>query len=167
MTCKSLFIFALLLFAAMPVFSDNVTNQQKGRVFTDDDLNKYRKSPDVVQPPKKNEAVEKKRNFREKNEEVEKEYWCKKENELTRLVDKARDDVRHEEDKLERAKTAYSTKRSDRNKKSHEQHLNRLQNNIEKAKNRLKHSERNLQDLENEAHRKNIPPGWLRCQFTY
>jgi hypothetical protein len=29
----------------------------------------------------------------------------------------------------------------------------------------LKAEEQELNDLENEAHRKGVPPGWLRCQF--
>ena len=43
--------------------------------------------------------------------------------------------------------------------------VNTLQSRLKKAKDHKSSTERDLKDIENEAHRKGIPPGWLRCQF--
>jgi septal ring factor EnvC (AmiA/AmiB activator) len=95
-----------------------------------------------------------------------KEYWCKKASVLQRAIDKARDNVRYEEEKLKRAKNSRPSM-SYKQQKSYEARISELERKVERAKNSLNYAEKDLQDLENEAHRKSIPPGWLRCQFTY
>ena len=36
---------------------------------------------------------------------------------------------------------------------------------ITKSKKQLRYAEKDLAEFEGEAHRKEVPPGWLRCQF--
>lgn len=40
-----------------------------------------------------------------------------------------------------------------------------LNKELSKIRNRLKEAEENFGDLEGEAYRKGVRPGWLRCQF--
>jgi hypothetical protein len=101
---------------------------------------------------------------KEKKERQQQEYWCKKATQYERKVEIAQDEVKETEKELSELKDA-SFQGNSRKKKSTEKNIRSTQKKLEGAKKRLKYAERDLSDLGDEAHRKDIPPGWLRCQF--
>lgn len=106
-------------------------------------------------------------------EHKEQEQWCKKATALQRKIEKAKDAVAALEQKLSAAtkdetplegpKRISGTK----TKKVSAKTGKALGQKLEKSRKELSYAERDLSDLQEEAHRKNIPPGWLRCQFTW
>ena len=86
----------------------------------------------------------------------EQEYWCKKATNARNKIENAGRDVIEREEDISREKT--KSVRTSRK-------INTLQARLKKAKDHRSSAERDLKDIESEAHRKGIPPGWLRCQF--
>ncbi len=89
-------------------------------------------------------------------EQREKEYWCKKASGPRKKIQRLNDDISEKEQQL--AET--SRNGAIRNGKTMA-----LNKEIAKTRKRLKYAESDLRDLEDEAYRKGVPPGWLRCQF--
>jgi hypothetical protein len=147
----------LWIIVVSAVFPFTGSAEEKQPYFTNEDVKKYRKSPDG-QPalPKKDVKEEKKATASMARDKQEQERWCKQANEQRKKIETARDDVVKAEKDLSREKEK-SAGSSKKNKK--------LQNRLDQAKRRLSVEEKELHDLENEAHRKGVPPGWLRCQF--
>jgi predicted nucleic acid-binding Zn-ribbon protein len=148
----------LWIIVVLPVFPFTVSAEEKQPYFTNEDVKIYRKSPDG-QPalPKKNVKEEKKATASMAKDEKEQEHWCKQANQRRKKIDTARDDVVKAEKDLSREKEKNSGTGGKKN--------SRLQDRLDQAKRRLSVEEKELHDLENEAHRKGVPPGWLRCQF--
>jgi uncharacterized protein (DUF3084 family) len=96
-----------------------------------------------------------------KKEKEDKEYWCKKAAQHRKKIEKAQEEIKEAEKKL--SETENIGLQDAKKKKNHKQ----AQKNLDRAKKQLKDSEKELRELEDEAHRKGIPPGWLRCQFEW
>ena len=121
--------------------------------FTNKDIQQY-KSPAESNPPvaDRDRRAEKEDRSRKIKEDREKEYWCKKAAPYRKKIDSTRDEIRATENELSESSLTLKKKKALRRK-------------LESSKRKLKSSERDLGGLEEEAYRKRIPPGWLRCQF--
>ena len=118
--------------------------QKEAAVFSNQDIEKYKKPSDnKTAYIKTDRAAERKEKTLEIKEEKEKEYWCKRANPYRKKIER----IKEEAGELEKLNTKKAGKR------------------LENARKRLKYAEKDLAELEDEAHRKGIPPGWLRCQF--
>jgi peptidoglycan hydrolase CwlO-like protein len=96
-----------------------------------------------------------------KKEKEEKEYWCKRATEYRKKIEKAQEDFEETEKKL--AELEGNPLPNAKSKKA----LKQLNSKLRKSKKQLRNAERDLSYFEDEAHRKGIPPGWLRCQFGW
>ncbi|RPI37965.1 MAG: hypothetical protein EHM54_01780 [Nitrospiraceae bacterium] len=152
-------ILACFLFC-MPVSGADTSVQDQPQLFTNQDLGKYnnpsasgtKDTKTVYQEDREGYLKDKKKNIMEEREQ---EYWCKKASAFRKKIEKADEDMK----KIEKELSEENGKSLHAGKKSTE-----LQKRLEKAKKRVKDAEADLDDLEHEAHRKGVPPGWLRCQ---
>lgn len=160
-------IFALpfLLLFLVSAMGEESTVRKETPVFTNQDIEKYKKPSDSKPLRVKTDRTAGKKERAEKIKEgFEKEYWCKKATDYRRRIEKAQDDVREVEKEIsELQNTGPPT--TAKKKKSAEEKIKKLQKGLERARKQLRFAERVLSDFEDEAHRKEIPPGWLRCQF--
>lgn len=120
--------------------------------FTNEDLEKYKGQHENTmaeqsEPPKQERAA---RN----REDREKEYWCKKASPYARKIDGLKEDLRLAEQRVSDSQTKSARKKS-----------TALHSKMENSRRKLKEAQRDLEELENEAYRKGVPQGWLRCQF--
>lgn len=142
----------------------NISADENPRVFTNEDLSRH-KAPDSRDSedkrlPGRLQAKSKPLNHKTSGDK-EKEKWCKKGRLYQNRVDEAKAYL-HEAEKTH-SESLSKTRVSRKGKKRSEPSDARSR----KARLRLERAEKRLLDIEQEAHRKNIPPGWLRCQFSY
>jgi len=135
--------------------------QENPRVFTNEDIERYHTSSGAgaADPGAlRQEDRDRDRTYRENSllEEHEMEYWCKKASTCNRRIEREKEAIKEIQDEILDAKTNV---RSSRKKNS------ALEKKLESAKKRLRKAEADLNDLEDEAHRKGAKPGWLRCQI--
>lgn len=134
--------------------------EEQPQIFTNQDIEKYKGLSDAKTTNSKTvsrEDMEKARNDKNQSarEDQEKEYWCKKASAYKKKIKKADDDVKETEQEI--SEEGYKGPQS--SKKTAQ-----LQKKLEKARKKLEYAEADLGELEDEAHRKGVPPGWLRCQ---
>ncbi len=101
-----------------------------------------------------------------KKEKEDKEYWCKKAASHKKKIEKAQGEIAETEEKLTKLKDAAS-RETGKKRRSLENDIKKTEKRLKEIEGQRKESERGLGRLEEEAHRKGVPPGWLRCQFTY
>lgn len=150
--------FVLVVFmASTAVLSTSVTAEEQVPYYSGKDTEKYRSSADA-QPSGAQKSSRKagKKDSRTTTDKKEQERWCKEATSRKKKIEKAQQNVREAEMNI--AKEKEKGFHTDKEK-------SKLQEKLAKAKTRLKAEEQSLSDLENEAHRKGVPPGWLRCQF--
>jgi len=136
------------------ILAGKVSAAQEVPYFSNRDIEKYREPSDNRRSPAKPAGAEAKRDAAAQlREQKEGEYWCRKANSLRKRIENYRDDVQELEKALDELKDRKGKKRRS------------LETKLLKAKKHLTSSEGDLTALEDEAHRKGIPPGWLRCQF--
>lgn len=152
----------ILTICIAALLSTAATAQQNTPYFSNEDIEKY-KSPSDYNPakPRVYTAETKKKKAEKTKEQKEKEYWCKRATEYRKKIEKAREDVEETEKKL--AELEGNPSPDAKSKKA----LKQLNTKLKKSKKHLRNAERDLGDFESEAHRKGIPPGWLRCQFDW
>ena len=161
-------VFLCLMFI-VSFFAAGITesagaDQREGQVFSNKDLEAYKGPTDnQVAGPKSEKREKKNDGLRKIQEELEKEQWCKKATVQRRKIEKAQDEVTESEDKLSVEKEA-GLQKDIKKKKATDRKLKRLQQDLDRDKKRLRYAEKDLADLEAEAHRKGVLPGWLRCQ---
>jgi chromosome segregation ATPase len=136
--------------------------EDKPRVFTNQDIKKYKSSSDSITTDTKTVFQEDGEGSREsKNqrimEEHEMEYWCKRASAYKKKIKEADGDVKEIEQEI--------SEESSKSPRSSKKKTKLRQNKLEKAKKRLTDAEADLGELEDEAHRKGVKPGWLRCQL--
>jgi hypothetical protein len=146
-------IFAFGLFSGAAYGKNLTAGQGEAPYFSDKDIEEYKmpsdnKTPDVIM----NRTKTKEEKGREKKEQQEQENWCKRANSYKRKMEKARDEVSEAEKELSSEKMCRKKRIA-------------LEKKLKKAQKQCTYAERDFADLEDEAHRKGIPPGWLRCQF--
>jgi chromosome segregation ATPase len=125
-------------------------------VFSNRDVERF-KQPSDLRPvqPKKEVRDERKTDARMAKNTIERERWCKRATEQKNKIEKAQYEVQTAEKKLkhEEETNFHGGKKS-----------TQLQDKLGVAKRKLASEEKELTDIESEAHRKGVPPGWLRCQ---
>jgi hypothetical protein len=150
---KSIFIASifLLLFPLKAIAEDPHT-------FTDQDLENYKSTGGTVVPqgeiPRTSDILH------EINENQNKEWWCEKGEDYMKRIKNAKKDVEEAEEKL--------------NKKRHDNFASyykdsfgesMAEEDLKRAQRRLENCEDDFREFEDKAHRWNVPPGWLRCDF--
>ena len=134
------------------------SEQDQPQLFTNQDLGKY-KSSSVSGTTETVSREDRGAYLKDKKERImeerEMEYWCKKASAYKKKIEKADEDVKEIEKELsgEKSMNLHAGKKN-----------TRLQKRLEKAKEQVRDAEAALDELEHEAHRKGVPPGWLRCQ---
>jgi hypothetical protein len=148
------FLMLVLLSLSAALFPDlvaagNESLQEEVPMFSNKDLDKYKSSSDDalqnVNLDRRGDNIER----AAKKEEREKEYWCNRARAYRKKIDKAAGEI-----------AEAGRDRSGTGRKQPKTEVKKL----EKEKRQLRNAEIDLRDLEDEAHRKGIPPGWLRCQ---
>lgn len=161
-----LYFFVLPIICVIGLYSPAVSGdshqQKESPYFSNEDIEKY-KSPSDYKAAKTraNTAETKKEKAEKTKEQKEKEYWCKRATEYKKKIEKTREDVEETEKKI--TELEGNPLPGAKSKKA----LKQLNTKLRKSKKQLRNAERDLGDFENEAHRKGIPPGWLRCQFDW
>ncbi len=129
---------------------------QETPTFSNKDLERYQDPKGESLGPVADNAAEKGRTT-VKDERREKDYWCSKARASQKKIDRAKDEVKDVE-RLSSEENGGEAFSESRLKKP-------TRKKYEKAKKDLREAERDMQYIEEDAHRKDIPPGWLRCQF--
>jgi hypothetical protein len=169
---KSLiFIFVLLtFFPCSGAQSQEISDQPEPQVFSNRDLENYMlQTYDKASGTGTNNSgtLEKddiKRKAREIQEQDEQEHWCKKAAAYTKQIEKSKKNVRDSENALSELTNSLLAA-GGRKRKSIEKEIDKTEQTLKMDKKRLREKEADLAELEGEAHRKGVPPGWLRCQF--
>lgn len=154
-------VFALIWLPASVRDAVAVSEADGPKVFTNEDIERYKMLSDaqstgantVFQDDREEGQKDKKRAALE---EHEMEYWCKKASACSRKIEEQKETVKEIEDKIFQARTS-----SGLNRKKDAS----LQKSLARAKRGLRKAEGDLSDLQEEAHRKGVKPGWLRCQL--
>ncbi len=150
-------VTVLLVAGAYALFSPAASAEETVPYFSNKDIEQYRKTPDADPGRTKNTPRDDRKKAAETaKDKKEQETWCKRANDRKKKIAKAQYDLSRAEKVLAAAKE----KNAGSGKKSAKE-----QDRVDRAKQRLAEEEKELADLEQEAHRKNVPPGWLRCQF--
>ena len=140
------------MFAGVPI--ERISAAQDVPYFTNQDIEHYKEpSESRSSIPRPAGSETKKESAARLQKQKEGESWCKKARSCQKRIQKDQEDVQDIESALEDLKDAKGRKKASLEKK------------LVKAKKQLGNSEKDLAELEDEAHRKGIPPGWLRCQF--
>jgi predicted DNA binding CopG/RHH family protein len=122
--------------------------------FTNQDIEKYRQPSDSRNSPAKPAGAEVKReSSAQVQKQKESDVWCRKAASYRKEIERDQNDVKDLEKALDELNDTKGKKKMS------------IERKLKKAKIRLRDSERDLAELDDEAYRKGIPPGWLRCQF--
>ena len=139
---------------------DEKSAQGEPQIFTNQDIEKYKGPPEAKTTDTKTSSQKDREEVRkDKNQNIredqEKESWCKKASACKKKIKRADDDVKETEKKIfeENSKGLHASKKTAQ-----------LQKKLEKDRKKLEDAGADLDELEDEAHRKGVPPGWLRCQ---
>ena len=158
--CFLLSVFLVNSMCCTAVNGEDKPVQGQPQLFTNQDIEKYKGPSEAKTTDTKTVSREDREEVRnDKNQSIredqEKEYWCKKASAYKKKIKKADDDVKETEKKIseENNKSLHAGKKTAL-----------LQKRLEKARKKVEYAEADLGELEDEAHRKGVPPGWLRCQ---
>jgi hypothetical protein len=162
---------AYLLLAVLSlslILCDASTAENKPRIFTNEDLSK-RGTPNVSEPAAgqthTRSAANNKNTYTKASSDKGKERWCKKGRLYQNRVDEAKAYLNEAVRKYAEAKEKAAARSPKKKRKLQKAEVS--DSGVRKARLKLERAEKRLLDIEQEAHRKNIPPGWLRCQFSY
>ncbi len=146
------------------VFSFPAYGEETSTVFTNKDLKQYRKKPDTTSYKIPKRTYQSSSPASSKRDHPKYDSWCSKGTKQRNKVDRAKTEVEEAAAALDDVKSETEGYRVYKGKSEKASRLNSAEKNLEKAKERLRDAEYALSDLEAEAHRKDIKPGWLRCQ---
>ncbi len=148
----NIFLFIVFVISSQVLAGDS-------RVFTNEDVETYEKLHHSDDESLKKSKKGKKHREDSGQQSNKREYWCKRGTAVQEKVERAREKVaKAEEYCAEMRSKKFWRKASDRSVENADLKL-------EKAKEQLRSAERSYRAIDDEAHRKGIPPGWLRCQF--
>ncbi len=150
------YILVIIFFASSSSYGAD--SYEKQLSFSNKDLKPYENSdakPRELQSEPKNSEVRKTK-AEDSREQKEKEYWCKKAAPQRRKIQQLHEEIKTKERELAEENAKFIAK----NKKTGTFNKSLLQ-----ARKRLKDAEGRFGDLQDEAYRKGVPMGWLRCQF--
>lgn len=146
-------VLAFVLLLAASAWGSENTGQKEIPYFTNKDIRQYKQpSEGEIPVTERDRKTEKDERSQKIKEDREKEYWCKKAAPYRKKIDRTRDEIQATEKELSESSLTPKKKKT----------LNRK---LQSSRRKLQSSERDLSDCEEEAYRKGIPPGWLRCQF--
>lgn len=158
------FIIIILLLFQNTVSAGDETALQNSKIYSNQDLERYKRPSDPgytqheIRTPEKDQYTSSAKKTKS-DEEYLKKYWCEKGSLYRKKVEKTKDmyaeakkDSSDKETMYRYGKISYCKYNSARTK-------------LERTGKALKEAEKDLNDIENEAHRDWIPMGWLRCQF--
>ncbi|UCG78395.1 MAG: hypothetical protein JSV21_00730 [Nitrospirota bacterium] len=134
-------------------------------MFTDEDLEVYRKDNDKERPVSDVKAADKKIQSRQeeeynyKYEQAQMNYWCKLGSKYEVKIERAKKDIELAEEHLNETEDDFRTLRNQ------QWRIRLAKKKLESAKLRLKRAEEDMYRIENDARRQSIPHGWLRCDF--
>jgi hypothetical protein len=151
-------IFLIVLFSVLPAaVSGGQTADQGTPYFTNKDIEKYARPSDGQQPAAASEKPRKPDvHTRATSEGKEKEYWCKKASSAKKTLEKKKDRIAEIEREIaEREARGFSGGKAGKS----------LQKRLARAKRDHRYAEEGFREIAEEAHRKGVPAGWLRCQF--
>lgn len=144
---------------------DKPSRQKESPYFSNDDIEKYKTPPDYSASKTKAGKTDRKEETKTK-EQQDKEYWCKKAAHHREKIEKSRKQVDKTEKHLAELKEEAS-REIGKKRAAIEKNIKNIRKKLSNIQRQLKEQQEDLERLEAEAHRKGIPPGWLRCQFTY
>lgn len=158
-----IFYLTLCLFI-LPLMSPAVSyTAEHSAAYTDKDLNKYRNpaddKPSITPIPDKHTAKK-----IPGDDKKNREYYCKEGIKRNKIVNKAKDRVQPAETVVAKRQDEADHKPSDRKAAKR---LADARKKLAKEQKKLAQEEAALSAFENQAHRKGIPPGWLKCNFDY
>lgn len=167
----SLSAFVILWLSAFISGSDAALGgspaQDQKTVFSNRDIEKYRYPSDLSERQQADSRKEgKKDGIRKREEQQDKEYWCRKATHYRKKLEKAQEEVRKQEERLEELKDSASQELGGK-RKALEKEVKNTQKKLRTARKGVEDGRRDMDRLEDEAHRKGVPPGWLRCQYTW
>lgn len=143
-------------------------NASGAQTFTNSDLDRYKATDSITVSPEKSASPQKDvsgpKASTKASAEKSKKYWCSKATSLRAKVDRAKSEVEDAERSLRETETGSVSRKT---RSSSEKRHKSAEKKVRSAKKALYSSEQDLNALEQEAHRQNVPPGWLRCQFSY
>jgi hypothetical protein len=147
----------IILFSVLPAVASGGGTAEKGTpYFTNKDIEKYSMPSDRQQEVSEEKHPKTTVHAKETAKEKEKEHWCKKASSAKKVMDKKQDRITELEREIsERRGRGVSGGKTEKS----------LQKRLAKAKREHGYAEKNYEEIAEEAHRKGIPPGWLRCQF--
>ncbi len=168
---NSLISIALLYAAAGPARAE--TQQDASPSFTNKDLEPYRPPAAAETDSRsavgasakisKDHTAEKRQKAEEIAGKKDQEYWCKKGRQVNKSLTLAKDEVDELTARLHELETTEAQVIGKR-KSSLEKQRNKAGRNLKAATKRLRERQETLAELEHDAYRNNIPPGWLHCQ---
>lgn len=131
--------------------------------YTDRDLNPYRNPADgrSTTAPAPSRRVAKKA---ADSDSKEKESWCLAGNRHAKKIDLAKERVQSADTLVAKRQEEADRKPSDA--KARKRLVDAQKKQVKEQK-KLAQEEAALSTLENRAHRKGVPPGWLKCNFDY
>lgn len=165
-------LISAALFCSTAVASTgNAQQQDASPAYTNKDLEQYRPPATADEPAAREtvRAVEDQKTDRQQRSDAavdrkEQEYWCRKARQIKKGLSIAKDEVDEHTARLNELTTARAhttgKKMASLEKKQH-----KTSRDLKAAGKRLKERQETLAELEDDAHRNNVPAGWLRCQF--
>ena len=169
LTIALLIIFSITLFV-IPVSGGagqgSSRPPQKEEILTNQDIEKYKKPSDGETQSVINKKAESDNKTRKAEDRKEQEYWCKRAAYYKKKIEKAQDEVKKQDARLVELKEDASRELG-KKRKALEKEIKKTRTKLKNAQKQLKDREKDIDRIENEAHKKGIPPGWLRCQFTW
>ena len=131
------------------------------QVYTNEDLEPYVRqyeSEDKFTRPSEKDGKHGKASGRVRHVDQQ-EYWCKRGTAAQEKVDRAKEKVVKAEEYCAEMRSKKFWRGGSQGK------VAASERKLEKAKEDLRSAEQSYRKTDDEAHRKGIPPGWLRCQF--
>jgi hypothetical protein len=134
-------------------------------VLSNDDLIKYKKTSDNA-PSSQPMSLPQEPYVRkdDRADQAAYESWCDAGSKYRTRVERTKKEVEKAEEKLKIEKHEYEIFKVNKGKLGKPSGYLSAERNLENAKMRLVNAEADLSELESQAHRKGIKPGWLRCQ---
>ncbi|HKN19444.1 MAG TPA: hypothetical protein VJW95_06580 [Dissulfurispiraceae bacterium] len=96
----------------------------------------------------------------------EKEYWCKRSGYHRKRIEDAQSKVDKEAELLSELRDEVSME-TGKDKEFVEKKINKTQDKLTSAQKMLRDRKSDLEHIEDEAQRKNIPSGWLQCPSVW
>jgi hypothetical protein len=158
---SSAFKYLLCLFLFAGLMTAEASEQSQS--FKDGDLAKYRNPSDRTEndlAAEKGKTTDIRRSVTAK----EKDYWCKEGMKRAKSVEKAQARVNSSAADVKKWEDAADRHHGDRKAAKR---LRNARKKMAKDQKALAKEEAELSGFENRAHRKNIPPGWLKCNTEF